>query len=121
RDRGPVVEHARSGAPGSGSAAERRPERRARGAIMSEGVIAERYAQALFELGVESGQLSELADRVRDFAQVYAGNKELQQTLSNPVIEEAKREAVLSEVARRVGVPDLGVKGLVLMARRRRL
>mgnify|MGYP001598471895 CR=1 FL=1 len=88
---------------------------------MSEGTVAERYAQALFELGSSSGQLAALADKIRDFAEVYAADKNLLTALENPVLSEKQREGVLSEVARRVGVPDVGVKGLVIMARRRRL
>ncbi len=88
---------------------------------MSEGVVAERYAQALFELGAESGQLVVLAEKIQAFASVYAESRQLRQTLENPVTGREQREAILAEVARRLGVPEVGVRGLLILARRRRL
>lgn len=88
---------------------------------MSVGAVAERYAQALFELGVAGGSLPVLAEKLRQFAQVYTASPELRLALENPTLTEEQREAILVEVARRVGVPDVGTKALRLMARRRKL
>lgn len=88
---------------------------------MSEAVVAERYAQALFELAEVEGNVSLLADKLEAFANTYAEHPELRAALENPVLDAARREAVLTEVARAVGVPPLGVRGLGVIARRRRL
>ncbi len=88
---------------------------------MSIGAVAERYAQALFELGDEAGNLSELTEKLRDFSNAYEESKVLRATLSNPVIPAEQRLAVLAEVAQKAGVPDIGIKGLKVMAQRGRL
>jgi F-type H+-transporting ATPase subunit delta len=88
---------------------------------MSTGAVAERYAQALFELGVESGTLSALADKLSDFALTYGSSRELRGALNNPVLSNEQRKALVSEVARKLGVPEIGIKGLLFMSQRGRL
>lgn len=88
---------------------------------MSEGMVAERYAQALFEIGSESGQLALVADKLVAFAELYASSRELRKVLENPILDPQAQRGVIEEVCRRLGVPDLATKGLLLMGRRRRL
>jgi F-type H+-transporting ATPase subunit delta len=88
---------------------------------VSAGLVAERYALALYELGTESGQLSALSDKLVAFGETYASSRELQKALSNPTVETAKRETIVTEIARKIGVPELGIKGLVILVRRRRI
>jgi F-type H+-transporting ATPase subunit delta len=88
---------------------------------MSQGAVAARYAQALLELGEESGQLEALVSGLSRFAEAYAASRELRRDLSNPTIPASEREAVVRALASRLAVPDLGVRGLLLMAKRRRL
>lgn len=88
---------------------------------MSTGAVAERYAQALFELGDEAGILSSLTEKLRDFSLSFEGSKQLRATLGNPVLPIEERLAIVSDVAKKIGVPDLGVKGLQVMAKRGRL
>lgn len=88
---------------------------------MSAGAVAERYAQALFELGVESGELGKLAEKIRAFALTYDSNQSLQDTLSNPTMSSDARDAVVRGIAQKLGVSELGIRGLVVMARRGRL
>ncbi len=88
---------------------------------MSAAVVAERYAQALFELGLESGQLGQLASKFGEFAAALSESRELSATLNDPTRDEEERLKVLQAVARRVGVPDIGIKGLSVMAQRQRL
>lgn len=88
---------------------------------MSVGAVAERYAQALFELGEESGQLAKMAEKLADFAQVYDESKELRSALANPVFGREERRGLLSALARKLDVPDFAEKALLLMADRRRL
>ena len=88
---------------------------------MSAGAVGERYAQAIFELAVESGQLAELVERLSDFAATYDASEELQATLTDPLLPEEDRNRILTEVARRAQVPDLGIRALLVMAARDRL
>jgi F-type H+-transporting ATPase subunit delta len=88
---------------------------------MSVGAVAERYAQAIFELGVESGKLAAVADKLRDFSATYESSRELRAALTSPVLKKEERRALLSAVAARLDVPDLAVKCLLVMADRSRL
>ena len=74
--------------------------------------VAERYARAIFELGVESGQLEALTGSMRSFADIYAASRELQGVLDNPLIELDKRQGVLQDVAARVGLSGVGLNAL---------
>jgi F-type H+-transporting ATPase subunit delta len=88
---------------------------------MSAGAVAERYAQALFELGNESGELALLTEKLGDFVSSFESNSQFRGILSNPTVSAQERRAVITEVARRLSVPDLGVKGLLVLAERGRL
>ncbi len=88
---------------------------------MSAGAIAERYAQALFELGDEAGNLAVLSEKLGYFVNTYETSRQLRSTLRNPTLSDAQQVAILSAVAKKIGVPELGVKGLLVMARRGRL
>jgi len=88
---------------------------------MSNGAVAERYAQALFELADEAGELSKLADQIREFAVSYDSNRELSEALSHPTRTTDERDALVRAVAQKVGVSELGIRGLLIMARKGRL
>lgn len=88
---------------------------------MSVGAVAERYAQALFELGEESGQLSSIAEKMRSFADTYEGSRNLRDALRNPLVSKEERRALLSAVAGKLSVPDVAEKCLQVMADRGRL
>jgi F-type H+-transporting ATPase subunit delta len=85
------------------------------------GAVADRYAQALFELGLEAGNLPALTEQVRAFADSYASSRELQAVLDNPMVDAAQRAAVLADVAQRAGLSGVGFDGVRLLARRKRL
>src|SRR6478735_8280597 len=88
---------------------------------MSDGEVAERYARAIFELGVEAGQVVALSEQVRSFADTYASSRELQAVLDNPMIDPEKRQAILVDVANRVGLTGVGLNAIRLLAERTRL
>jgi len=83
--------------------------------------IAGRYAQALFDIGVETGTLSRMAEETQSFAELYASSEELRAVLDNPLVPEASREALLVELTARVGVSEMVRNGLRLLAQRHRL
>lgn len=88
---------------------------------MSQTPVADRYARAIFELGVETGQLASITEQVRRFARAYAGSAELRAVLENPVIDAEKRDAVLSDVATRVGLSGSSLNLIKLLASRKKL
>jgi F-type H+-transporting ATPase subunit delta len=88
---------------------------------MSHAPIADRYARAIFELGVETGQLAPITEQVRRFAQTYSASAELRAVLDNPVIEEEKRNAVLADVSARLGLMGNALNLIKLLASRKKL
>ena len=88
---------------------------------MSYELVAERYARAVFELGQESGQLRELVEQIRSIGSTYAASAELRSVLENPFVEAKQREAILGDVAARLGLGQLARNTLRLLAQRRRL
>jgi F-type H+-transporting ATPase subunit delta len=88
---------------------------------MSQAPVADRYARAIFELGVETGQLQAITDQVRRFAQVYSGSAELRAVLDNPIIEAEKREAILADVSARVGLMGSALNLVKLLSSRKKL
>lgn len=88
---------------------------------MNYGPIAERYARAVFELGVETGQLELLTTQLQAFAAAYSESAELRSVLDNPLVADDKREAILKEVVARLGLSELAVNTVRLLASRRKL
>lgn len=89
--------------------------------MSSLGAVAERYAQALFELGVEGKALRPLVDKISDFAATYQNSPELRRMVGNPLVKKAESQAALRAVATKLSVPEFGIRGLLLMAARGRL
>ena len=88
---------------------------------MSQSPVADRYARAIFELGAETGQLAPITEQVRRFAQTYSSNPELRAVLDNPIIEAEKRDAILADVAARLGLMGNALNLIKLLASRKKL
>lgn len=88
---------------------------------MSSGDVTERYARAIFELGVEAGQAVALSEQIKSFADTYASSAELRSVLDNPMVELSQRAAMLADVAGRVGLSGVGLNAVRLLSRRNRL
>jgi F-type H+-transporting ATPase subunit delta len=88
---------------------------------MSGAPVAHRYARAIFELGVETGQLAPITEQLRRFAQVYVGSAELRAVLDNPIVEQEKRDGVLADVAARLGLMGNALNLVKLLASRKKL
>lgn len=87
----------------------------------SVATIADRYAQAIFELGLEDGTLPALAEQVLNFAATYEADPDLRGVIENPLIPPEQRGAVLREVAARLNLGPLAKNVIGHVARRRRL
>ncbi len=88
---------------------------------MSDAAVADRYARAIFELGVETGQLERLSEQIKSMAAAYSASPDLQATLDNPLVEEAAREKLLMGLSSRLGLDELAVNAVKLLGRRQRL
>jgi F-type H+-transporting ATPase subunit delta len=87
---------------------------------MSE-TVAERYAQAIFELGVETGGVTALIEDIRRLADVYEESDELRKIMRNPLVPEADRLATVAAIADRLGLTDLAKNAAGLLTRRKRM
>lgn len=88
---------------------------------MSESVVAERYARALFDLGIESGQLAMLTDQLRTVATTYRESAELKQVLGDPRVTEEQSQGLIDALSRRLALSPLVKNALKVLVQRRRI
>jgi F-type H+-transporting ATPase subunit delta len=88
---------------------------------MSYENIARRWGRAVFELGKESNTLPALNRDMTSFAELYAGNDELSGVLENPLVPEPSREAIIRDVADRLGLSETAKNTLRLLGKKRRI
>ncbi len=88
---------------------------------MSESQIATRYAQAIFEIGEESGQLQQLSLELAKVAEHVTGSKALLSALTDPAVTEERRFAILQGLSGPLGLSPVTVSTLKLLVRRRRI
>lgn len=74
---------------------------------MAESPAAKRYAQALFELGVEHDQLEPMGDALDQMATLYRDSRQLRNVLTNPAVDLAERREVVDAIADEAGWPQL--------------
>lgn len=89
--------------------------------MSSETTIAERYARAIFELGVERGNVDKLVAKIDAFASAYSGTPELKKVLENPRVQASERDSILRALAERLGFETLELNVIRYLAQRRRL
>jgi len=83
--------------------------------------VAERYAQAIFELGVETGGVTALIEDFRRLAEVYEESEELRKIMNNPLVSVTDRLATVNELCDRLGLTDLAKNAAGLLTRRKRM
>jgi F-type H+-transporting ATPase subunit delta len=88
---------------------------------MSYEAIARRWALAIFELAKEEKSLPEIQRGLASFAELYASNAELASVLDNPLVPEPEREAIIREIADKMGLPETARSTLRLLTQKRRL
>ena len=82
--------------------------------------VARRYARALYMIGVEENRLDALTREVKSLADVVRSSHELSVLLSNPVIAQETRRAVMNDILTRVGVSPTARNFTLLLTDRRR-
>lgn len=88
---------------------------------MSWEAVAKRYAQAIFELGVETSDVASLTDEVKRMAQVYETSEDLRCVLENPLVSDQERKALIAELSTRLNLSPLGKNTFGLLVERRRV
>lgn len=82
--------------------------------------VARRYAKALYMIGVEENRLDALTREVKNLAEVVRTSPDLSSLLSNPIIAQETRRAVMSDILTRVGVSPTARNFTLLLTDRRR-
>ncbi len=88
---------------------------------MSTETVAQRYAQAIFELGLESSNLGKLVEDMHKLAQAYEESDLLRKITGNPLIRQEACLAAVAEIADRLELSPLGRNAAGLLTRRKRL
>ena len=88
---------------------------------MSNESVAERYAQAIFELGVETGGVTAIIEDFRRLAEVYEQSDELRRILNNPLVPEEDRLATMNDISGRIGLTEIAKNAAGLLTRRKRM
>ena len=83
--------------------------------------IAERYAAAVFEIAQENNALSELESSLEGLSAAFADSAELRDLITSPLISREEQGAAITAIAQKIGVQDVLVNVLGLMAQKRRL
>ena len=89
--------------------------------MSSESAVADRYARAIYEIGVETNQLAPLAGELGKMAAAYVASPDLRAILDNPLVGEEQREALLKDLAARLGLSEIATNSVRLLARRKKL
>jgi F-type H+-transporting ATPase subunit delta len=87
----------------------------------ADSTVAQRYARAIFDLGVEAGDVAALVAKVGSFSETYRGAPEFRRALENPRVQTSERDGLLRAVAGRLGFGALELNVVRYIARRRRL
>jgi F-type H+-transporting ATPase subunit delta len=85
------------------------------------GVIAERYATALFELADAQGALDSVAGDLKTLKAMIRDSADLRRLFHSPVISRAEQGKAVAALAKAAGFGDLTTRFLGLTAKNRRL
>lgn len=66
---------------------------------MDNGLIARRYAKALYKLALDHNDTKSVYEQMKTVAHSFAANPKLQRTLSNPYISAADKQMLMAEAA----------------------
>src|SRR5688500_11068429 len=87
----------------------------------ADSTAAERYARAIFELGLEGRNVDDLVAKLTAFASLAGAMPMFRNVLGTPQVHATARDAVLRAVAGRIGLGGLEINAVRYLASRRRL
>ena len=88
---------------------------------MSVQIVARRYAQALLELGTESGTLDGLVEQMSTLGAAWDASDDLQHALQNPLVAIEAKRAVVAELCEQIGASVTVRHTLQMLVDRRRI
>ena len=88
---------------------------------MSVSIVARRYATALLELGIETGELDRLAGEMDGFAAAWESSGDLRSAIENPLVAIEAKKQIVQDVAEKLGVGHTARNTAMLLLERRRL
>jgi F-type H+-transporting ATPase subunit delta len=83
--------------------------------------IAQRYARALLDVGLQAGKLEELGEGLDTMAQALRVSPELREVMENPAVSSQTRHAVLEKLIAQFKTPPLAANLFRLLVDRARL
>ena len=88
---------------------------------MRVNLLAKRYAEAVFELAIETKQVDRIAEDLKLVYKVLDENRELRKIISNPVIDTSKKINILNKLFGEQGkISDISIRFLNLITRKGR-
>lgn len=66
---------------------------------MSDGLIPQRYAKALYKYACEKGNTAEVYNEVKHVAEAFRANPDMQKAMSNPFIDKKDKERLMLSAA----------------------
>jgi len=86
----------------------------------SIGEAAQRYAAAVFDLALDTGEVDAVEAGLNVLARTIEGNPTLYRTLRSPLFKSEEKAAVLAEISAKLGLPDLAKRFVGVAALNRR-
>lgn len=77
--------------------------------------VSKRYARAFLEIGIDSGNYKTLQSQIRDFADVYDKNQDLQNVLLNPGVSMDERRGVIRTIGQKFGWDQMTINLALLL------
>ena len=83
--------------------------------------VSRRYARALYELGVESGDLDKLVGELASVASMLETSEDFRKSMDNPLVGPEMKKAVLGDIADRLLLGSVTKHTVMMLGERRRL
>lgn len=74
---------------------------------MTSGVVAKRYARALFDVAAERNRLDAVEEQLEEIVQLFRTNREFHRFLTHPLIPAEEKKAFIDRLAGNVWVEEL--------------
>jgi F-type H+-transporting ATPase subunit delta len=83
--------------------------------------IARRYAKALMNIGKEDGKYDRYCEELDAFTAIFQGDKQLREVLRNPTFNIPRRQAIIEEIGKRLGLSPVTINFLRLLVDKDRI
>ncbi len=88
---------------------------------MRDKVAARRYARAITAYAESSEELERLVGELSEFASVFAGSLELRGAFLHPAIPDDRKQNILKEISRKMGLSEKCVRSLAVILSKGRI